>query len=39
MNGKFTVIPKEMLGDSKLEPLDIVVYAALDSFLDSDGSA
>jgi len=39
MNGKFAAIPKEMLGDMRLEPLDIVVYAALDSFVDSDGSA
>jgi DNA-binding transcriptional MocR family regulator len=36
---KFTMIPLEMLGDSRLQPLDIVVYAALDSFADSAGSA
>jgi DNA-binding transcriptional MocR family regulator len=36
---KFTMIPLEMLEDSRLQPLDIVVYAALDSFADSAGSA
>jgi DNA-binding transcriptional MocR family regulator len=36
---KFTMIPLEMLENSQLQPLDIVIYAALDSFADSAGSA
>jgi hypothetical protein len=36
---KFTMLPLEMLGDIRLQSLDIVVYAALDSFADSAGSA
>ena len=36
---KFTMLPLEMLEDSRLRPLDIVVYAALDSFADSAGEA
>jgi DNA-binding Lrp family transcriptional regulator len=36
---KFTMLPLEMLGDTRLQSLDIVVYAALDSFADSAGSA
>jgi hypothetical protein len=36
---KFTMIPLEMLENSRLQPLDIVVYAALDSFADSTGEA
>ena len=39
MKGKFMLIPDEMLGDSRLKPLDMVVYGALDSFADSDGKA
>jgi DNA-binding transcriptional MocR family regulator len=39
MKSKFMLIPDEMLGDSRLRPLDMVVYAALDSFVDSDGEA
>jgi DNA-binding transcriptional ArsR family regulator len=35
----FMMIPSEMLGDKRLEPLDMVVYAALDSFADSVGEA
>ncbi|MDR0652483.1 MAG: helix-turn-helix domain-containing protein [Synergistaceae bacterium] len=36
---KFTMLPLEILEDSRLRPLDIVVYAALDSFADSAGEA
>ena len=36
---KFMMLPLEMLEDSRLRPLDIVVYAALDSFADSAGEA
>jgi hypothetical protein len=36
---KFTMLPIEMLGDSRLQPLDIVVYAVLDSFAGSAGEA
>jgi hypothetical protein len=36
---KFTMLPLEMLEDSRLHPLDTVVYAALDSFADSAGEA
>jgi hypothetical protein len=39
MKGKFMLIPDEMLGDDRLKPLDVVAYAALDSFADSDGEA
>jgi hypothetical protein len=36
---KFTMLPLEMLEDSRLRPLDSVVCAALDSFADSAGEA
>jgi DNA-binding transcriptional ArsR family regulator len=39
MDGKFMTIPQAMLGDRRLEPLDMVVYAALSSFADSGGEA
>ncbi|MCL2009126.1 MAG: helix-turn-helix domain-containing protein [Synergistaceae bacterium] len=39
MKGKFMLIPEEILGDSRLKPLDMVVYGTLDSFADSDGKA
>ena len=39
MKDKFMLIPDVMLGDSRLKPLDMVVYAALDSFVNSDGEA
>ena len=39
MKGKFMLIPDEMLGDNRLKPLDMVAYAALDSFADSSGAA
>jgi hypothetical protein len=36
---KFAMLPHKMLEDKRLQPLDVVVYAALDSFADSAGSA
>ena len=39
MNGKFAKIPREMFGDRNLKPLDIVVYSALDTFVNAFGEA
>ena len=39
MNGKFAKIPLEMLGDESLRALDIVVYSALDTFVNAFGEA
>ena len=39
MNGNFTAIPKEMLDDNRISALDLVIYAALDYFSDSGGTA
>ena len=39
MDGKFAMIPLEMFGDESLRPLDIVVYSALDTFVNAFGEA
>ena len=39
MDGKFAMIPLEMFGDESLKPLDIVVYSALDTFVNAFGEA
>ena len=39
MDGKFAKIPREMFGDRNLKPLDIVVYSALDTFVNAFGKA
>lgn len=39
MDGRFAAIPKEMFEDERLKPLDIVVYAALDTFVNGTGEA
>ena len=39
MDGKFAMIPLEMFEDESLKPLDIVVYSALDTFVNAFGKA
>lgn len=39
MDGRFAAIPKEMFENERLKPLDIVVYAALDTFVNGTGEA
>jgi hypothetical protein len=39
MDGKFSVIPKEMFDNKRLTALDITVYAMLDSYASSTGEA
>jgi DNA-binding Lrp family transcriptional regulator len=39
MNRQFSMIPAKMLDDERLRPLDILVYAGLDSFAGSEGEA
>ncbi len=39
MDRKFAMIPLEMFGDESLRPLDIVVYLALDTFVNAFGEA
>ena len=39
MDGKFAMIPLEMFGDESLKSLDIVVYSALDTFVNAFGEA
>ena len=39
MDGRFAMIPLEMFGDESLKALDIVVYSALDTFVNAFGEA
>lgn len=39
MNGKFAIVPREMPEDERLKALDIIVYVALDTFVNSAGEA